>query len=336
MGLLSKLKDTFFEEEYVEVEDEKEEEKVAKKVEPKKIVEEKKEEPKIEEEKFEELDELDEEPVVFKQTSIEEEEILDEEPESYSDRDLVNKNSKLTYFDDEDFEPTKPISVVKKEEPKRIYGEDSSKLYSSINLDDLDKYNMPNHKAYGAPINQFEPTPIISPIYGILDKNYRKEEVVDKKDRPSSYVSRKDIDLDSVRRKAYGDVSIMGEEEAKTEDENVVYDTNFDDKPVVGDVTVADAEEYFNDLGLEYNVDYKDATYEKAAGRRSDVYKDEDEEVKDNGLEEVEIADEYKLDDRDEEITIDDIIKKKQEELEDANLDNNLFDLVDSVYGDGE
>ena len=170
MGLLEKLKNTFFEEEYVEVD---EEPKVTKKVEEKKV-----EEP-IKEIKEEEIVPIEVEEVV------EEDEILDdEEPishtESYSDRDLVNKNSKLTYFDDEDFEPTRPIEVVKKEEPKTIYGESSDKLYSSINLDDLDKYNIPNHKAYGAVENTFEPTPIISPIYGILDKNYRKEEVVDK------------------------------------------------------------------------------------------------------------------------------------------------------------
>ena len=26
----------------------------------------------------------------------------------------------------------------------------------------------------------FRPSPIISPVYGVLDKNYRKEEIVDK------------------------------------------------------------------------------------------------------------------------------------------------------------
>ena len=34
-----------------------------------------------------------------------------------------------------------------------------------------------------------------------------------------------------------------------------------DDTPAVPKVTVGDAEEYFEDLGLEYNVDYKDISH---------------------------------------------------------------------------
>ena len=166
MGLLEKLKNTFFEEEYVEVE-EKEEIKPKKKE-----VKEEKKEPKVEvAKKVEDVEELDE---------IEDDEIEEDTKEiSYSDNDLVNKNSKLTYFDDEDFEPTKTIPVVKKEEAKRVYGESSDTLYSSIKVDDINNYKNTSHKAYGATENKFEPTPIISPIYGILDKNYRKEEVID-------------------------------------------------------------------------------------------------------------------------------------------------------------
>ena len=303
MGLLEKLKNTFFEEEYVELDDEKEE-KVAQRIEDKKI--------KDEEETLEEI-----KPIMVEE---DEEEILDDDVKTYSDNQLVNQGSKIDYFDDEVFETNTPV----REEPKRIYGETSDKLYSSINIDDLPKYNKPNHKAYGVSENSFEPTPIISPIYGILDKNYRKEEVVDKKDRLSSYVSRKDVDLDSVRRKAYGEDKVIEteEKEVEVEDNNVLYDTNFDNKPVVDSVTVADAEEYFNDLGLEYNVDYKDAHYENATGRRSDVYKEETEEFE--PVSEVEEKEE----------TMDDIVNNVDDE--EANLGSNLFDLVDSVYEDGE
>ena len=301
MGLLEKLKNTFFEEEYVELEEEKEE-KVAQRIEDKKLKDE------------ETLEEI--KPLMIED---EEDEILDDGVKTYSDNELVNQNNKIDYFDDEDFE-AKPVV---KEEPKRIYGETSDKLYSSINIEDLPKYNMPNHKAYGAKENTFEPTPIISPIYGILDKNYRKEEVVDKKDRLSSYVSRKDVDLDSVRRKAYGeDMATVEVKEEVEEDNNGLYDTNFDNKPVVDTVTVADAEEYFNDLGLEYNVDYKDAHYENATGRRSDAYKEEENFEPVSDIEETEE-------------TMDDIVNNNVDDDE-ANLGSNLFDLVDSVYEDGE
>ena len=48
----------------------------------------------------------------------------------------------------------------------------------------------------------FKPTPIISPVYGILDKNYHKEDIVNRaevKDTPS-----KENPIDVVRDKAYG------------------------------------------------------------------------------------------------------------------------------------
>ncbi len=52
---------------------------------------------------------------------------------------------------------------------------------------------------------KFKATPIISPIYGVLDKNYKKEELEPNSgdnyelQRPS-----KNVDFDSVRKKAYG------------------------------------------------------------------------------------------------------------------------------------
>lgn len=49
----------------------------------------------------------------------------------------------------------------------------------------------------------FKPSPIISPVYGILDKNYRKEDI-QSKERPRSIYDTASINLDAVRQKAYG------------------------------------------------------------------------------------------------------------------------------------
>lgn len=300
MKLLEKLKNTFFEEEYVEVEaDEDRPEPVAKKVEVREIKKEEKPQVKVEEK-----------PVINFNIDVEEEEVLEEKPVkppvTYSDRELVKKNNKMPYFEEADFVSQKPKSEIKEEKPRKIYGEEIDRVHNSIYVENV-KHNQP----YEAPIKgAFQPTPIISPIYGVLDKNYRKEEVIDKKDRPSSYVSRRNADLDSIRKKAYGDISIMGDEKPPVEEEikedPLLYDMMVDDtKPVVDQVTMADAEEYFADLGLEYNVDYKDARYENATGRRV---------ARNSKVEEI----------------------VKTDEDEDANLDGNLFDLVDSVYEDGE
>ena len=157
MKLLEKLKNTFFEEEYVEVEEPRKEEMVAKKVE----IKEAKEEIPVSKIEVQEIEEI-EEPVV-----------KEERIETYSDRDLVKKNSKINYFEDEDFEPVKPVITPKeKKEPKKIYGGAGDKLYESIKIDNI------TTRPYGnTGKGRFQPTPIISPIYGILDKNYNKDEI---------------------------------------------------------------------------------------------------------------------------------------------------------------
>ena len=61
---------------------------------------------------------------------------------------------------------------------------------------------------------------------------------------------------------------------------------------------MGDAEEYYSDLGLEYNIDYKDESHEKATGRRTDLRKMEEYEKK----------------------------------TDDSSIEDNLFDLIDSMY----
>jgi len=289
MKLLEKLKNTFFEEEEIVIEEPvKKPETVARKIEP------------INSKPEKEVEDI------LKET---EEELLEEaKVEYYSDNELIKKDNKVQYFDEDDFlENDFEDKIEVKEEPKKLYGESIDKLYSSINYS-----TTTNNKPYGAPLKEaFKPTPVISPIYGILDKNYKKEEVIDRKDKPSSYVSRKNVDLDSIRKKAYGSLdpleemtTVKKEPEVSEEEDSLLYDMTSDNStPVVNQVTIADAEEYFEDLGLEYNIDYKDNNYEKATGRRTSSKKLEENIV---------------------------------EETEDNNLEDNLFDLIDSIYEGGE
>lgn len=154
----------------------------------------------------------------------------------------------------------------------------------------------------------FRPSPIISPIYGVLDKNYKKEEIVTKREvKISARSANTKFDVDTIRNKAYGDLTsdiLMNSPtaSAETELENTLYDMSYDNaKPMVDKITIGDAEEYFEDLGLEYNIDYKDNMKEKATGRRSSV--------------------------SDIEYSQDDAVKPKDDKLED-----NLFDLIESMY----
>ena len=127
------------------------------------------------------------------------------------------------------------------------------------------------------------------------------------------------MDVDAIREKAYGDLASeitdsMNEDKVIDEVEeynNDLYELDNDEQPIVERVTVGDAEEYFNDLGLEYNIDYKDNSKEKATGRRSAKKKVEEE-------------------------ISEDVEETDEEQNDSSPLENNLFDLIDSMYDDRE
>jgi len=305
MKLLDKLKNTFFEEEYIEVEETpKKQTVVSKKIEP----------------------------------EVEEPEII-EEPvkEDFREEELLKKDNGFSYFEDEDFvsveektiEP-KPV-IEKKEEIKKSY---DNSVYGTKKINTMSKqspYSTENVKT------AFKPTPIISPIYGVLDKNYTKDEIIEKKEvKPSSsYVSRKNVDLDSIREKAFG-TTLQNDfdlEEEKVEttyeeveddfDDNLLYDmTDIDKTPSVDVVTLQDAEEYFEDLGLEYNIDYKDTKYERATGRRV------------NRTPKIEEFEEITESEYNEEESEPIIIEEQQED--NISLEDDLFELIDSMYEEKE
>lgn len=218
----------------------------------------------------------------------------------------------------------------------------------------------------------FRPSPIISPIYGILDKNYKKEDVVSKREiHITSSYARTNMSVDDIRNKAYGRRSTeeVAEEPVQQtkpiepafvveeEDENLLVDLSDEKKPEVKEITVGDAMEYYHDLGLEYNVDYVDASNKNAPKKKPD---DLEEDIKDTmniplpeeptieRTEEipVETAPEELVEEKPREVMETPVIEEKEESkeevqeeetLEEENSssdDDNLFDLIDSMYSD--
>lgn len=294
MGFMDKLKNIFFEEEEDEeiveepVKEKQEKEVVIKKVEiPKrnrveeyKVPEEEQEEIKPQKEKVSKNIEIKKENKT-QDLIFDDEDFILEQPKQVPKETTYTKQE--TYKTRENKEVVKTESYYKKETPKYEYTkkEETKKV--------------------------FTPSPIISPIYGILDKNYRKEEVKEKKEIRLSTRPTK-MDFDSVRNKAFGDLendlfpSTPVSEEKKKEKEEVrprninrLYDmTNKDEKPSIEKVTLGEADEYFRDLGLAYNTDYKDISKDISDGKIPDDSKKKE---------------------------------KKEETLED-----NLFDLIESMY----
>ena len=305
MKLIDKLKNVFFE----EVPDDEDEEELpqtfAKKVEiPKKPIEIKREAktPIIK-------------PIVTLERETSKEEEKDEEipvPEVSKEEIKLEETQEQTFpmmFDESDFLEDKKMkemddSLSRTAPIKKVTNEDKELYQGKRELSYVESVRKPNYtytKSYyeEKKTKEFRPSPIISPVYGILDKNYRKEEVVTKKETRITS-GRTNFDLDTVRNKAFGaddeEISDKKTREAKakeeTKEEKRIYDVN-NNKPQVNKVTLADADEYYNDLGLAYNVDYSDAS--RTTGTRTSKYND-----------------------------------KEKKRIKD--VDDNLFDLIDSMY----
>ncbi len=352
MGIFEKLKNALFEEEYVEVVEKPKTQKVSKKkTAPREKI---KEKYSNKDNDFEE----EEKPVAKKVVLPEKREShipdddVDDEIETIDDVKEEEQHSTFKMIDDDDFkvdddippavsEP-KIVKVIEKDDtipPYSMKRDRDEKLYPSkapkntgpqpygieetpqSTVKEYNIYEKKEEKSY------FKPSPIISPIYGILDKNYSKEDIVPKREiRLTSSLAREKVSVDDVREKAFG----KNEEpvshrsrvdnndptfELEKDDTNLLVDlSSDDDKPSVKDVTMGDAVEYFQDLGLEYNVDYVDAGKKTSGRREKKVY---DDDITIDNFESTEKKTE--------------VAQKKND---DGDTDDNLFDLIDSMYQD--
>ncbi len=173
MNKLNKMKSFLFDEE----EEEKEEKKPSKKISKKEEKKEKKVNDNFSNQAKESIEELYFEDISEKSIPI--------ETEIQSRVEKKESEFNFPEFDDDDFvvasKKPEPIVPVVKEEPKRV-------LYQGSKRKEETK--------------KFKPSPIISPIYGLLDNEGNKVKEEDSGDKISSYND--DVTFDEVRKKAYG------------------------------------------------------------------------------------------------------------------------------------
>jgi len=142
------------------------------------------------------------------------------------------KNS--IFFSDHDFDDlNKPRHVQPKDKKDEYFSkEELAKMYG---------VNAMKEKKEEKKEREFKPTPIISPIYGILDKNYHKEDIVEKKEAKSTYKPNSRYSIDSVRNKAYGTLEEQLQDEVlntgsyQSEDHDLFEDLAKEKKPIVFD-----------------------------------------------------------------------------------------------------
>lgn len=142
------------------------------------------------------------------------------------------------FFDDDDFE-----NIEKKEErkiEKRV--EKKPEPYQGRKSTPYQGRAVELPKEKEKP-KVFKPSPVISPIYGILDQNYKKEDIVTREEN-KSYYKAKEMSIDDIRKKAYGTL--------EDDLENNLLESSIYDKPAV----FRHEEDMFDDLSTFTSDDY--------------------------------------------------------------------------------
>lgn len=279
MGILDKIKNLFYEDEVIEVPKEK----------------------------------LKDEVVVTKSEEVVEKK--DEMDEVVSERDLLKSETTFKFpviFEDEDF------ADMEKEKPKPMPQQTS---YRSERETSTTKYKKPTldreviREVIEKP-KKFKPSPVISPVYGLLDKNPNDKSSSSNKSTSLEHTKEMVINFDTIRQKAYGSLTDDLESELTSKSKDIddiekEIDSILQDNNLLGDLQEPieevnnvevepeeENEEYnYSDFGVEYKIDNSEV--EKSTGEVN-----EKNETKEDA-------------------------KEKDKQVE---LTEDLFNLIDSMY----
>ncbi len=304
MGLFGKIKNIFYDEEIVEV--------------PKEEVK-KEESRKVEEFKTPVRRVVEEEPKKETTRPIPEEKPV---PPVYTERELFKSETtfKFPVIDEEEEEPvrrTRPNILDIERTPKRRTEEPRMET----------KYN--EKKEEPKEIRVFKPSPVISPVYGVLDKNYKKEEIIERQN--SIRHNPGEMNYDSVRRKAYGTL--------EDEFENTLSRITSKDK--IKEQIVENKTENIGDNKPSDNKSIQDLLSEIEVNRNISIG-DLEEKIKDKiendeevpGIKFVDEVDSF----REKQIEEKKPEPPKEDEEDDyeKTLEHDLFNLIDSMYEEKE
>ena len=236
--------------------------------------------------------------------------------DDFSDKE--NLKSELTFpfpieFDEDELEKTKPIETFR--QSPRIEEHNESKpirdSYNSYNRYDVKKDERPRRpereiKDYSSYLKtkeekkQFKPTPIISPVYGVLDQNYKKEDLIVKEEIKRKPSNKAKLDLDEIRKKAYGSEIELPEEVVEVEETK--------------EIEIIEDEDIFID---------PNRTIGELIEEESIILNNLDN-TKEEELPQVELSDLIK--------EKEDIEKKLDSKIEEDEDETDLFSLIDSMY----
>ncbi len=252
-----------------------------------------------------------------------EEDSIKEPEDIISERELFRADKTFGFpidMEEEKFEERKQVNILEYEK--------------KVGLEQKKEENIEKRK--------FKASPIISPVYGILDKNYVKEDIVEKE--PVIRTNKESVNFDTIRAKAFGDLSDDIErtfaedtalffnlkEEINEAEEKLLFTNTQELSNPIGDVSIGDAHEIYDDYGLEYN---KDKVIVETKS-------DESQEIEVNiKIKEKKEKPEIVISKEDSEVEAQSIIKTNKNSKEEINLDetdSDLFNLIDSMYEESE
>ena len=300
MGLFGKIKNIFYDEEIVDVPEE-----------PKSVEKPKNEEVKVEKK----VEPIKRETPVINTTP------------TYSEREIFTRETTNTFkFPMLDEEEVKPVRT-------RVNALESARMEKKKEETEkarTDKYKdlfKENTTTSSKPDRIFKPSPVISPVYGVLDKNYTREEIIERQENITRTTNPKDMNYDAVRRKAYGTLEDELESTLSKLSEPEIHEKV--EKPVTKEEEKS-IEDLLNEIEGNRNM---------SIGDIEEKIKDKMEEEEQESISDDEFLKEFmaRTSKKEEETIKEEKATTKEEDVDaDKTLEHDLFNLIDSMYEDKE
>ena len=300
MGLFGKIKNIFYDEEIVDVPEE-----------PKSV-----EKPNIEEVKVEKKVEP-----IKRETPV-----INTTP-TYSEREIFTRETTNTFkfpmLDEEEVKPAR-TRVNALESARMEKKKEETEKARTDKYKDLFKENTTTSSK---PDRIFKPSPVISPVYGVLDKNYTREEIIERQENITRTTNPKDMNYDAVRRKAYGTLEDELESTLSKLSEPEIHEKV--EKPVTKEEEKS-IEDLLNEIEGNRNM---------SIGDIEEKIKDKMEEEEQESISDDEFLKEFmaRTSKKEEETIKEEKATTKEEDVDaDKTLEHDLFNLIDSMYEDKE
>ena len=300
MGLFGKIKNIFYDEEIVDVPEE-----------PKSV-----EKPKIEEVKVEKKVEP-----IKRETPV-----INTTP-TYGEREIFTRETTNTFkfpmLDEEEVKPAR-TRVNALESARMEKKKEETEKARTDKYKDLFKENTTTSSK---PDRIFKPSPVISPVYGVLDKNYTREEIIERQENITRTTNPKDMNYDAVRRKAYGTLEDELESTLSKLSEPEIHEKV--EKPVTKEEEKS-IEDLLNEIEGNRNM---------SIGDIEEKIKDKMEEEEEKSISDDEFLKEFmaRTSKKEEETIKEEKATTKEEDVDaDKTLEHDLFNLIDSMYEDKE